>query len=481
MNQLFRTKPTTVHDFTDSGLKRCLTAFDLTLLGIGAIIGAGIFVLTGRAAATDAGPAIVLSFVIAGIACTCAALAYAELASSVGGAGSAYAYGYAGLGEFPAWVIGWMLILEYTVAISTVAVGWSGYLNNGLQALFGAGLVESLLHGPWEMTSGGETGIVNLPALAIVATLGVLLATGAKISAQFNAVMVFVKVAAILLFLAVAIGHLEPSNWSPFIPAPVIDPDGATHFGWPGVLTGAATIFFAYIGFDAVSTAAEECENPQRDLPIGIIGSLAVCTVLYIAVSGVLTGIVPYSELKTASPVASALLKVGEEWAAGLIAFGAIAGLTTVMLVLYFAITRILFAISRDGLLPPFFSHISERTKSPVRVIVMIGAIMCGLAGFLPLDRLAELTNIGTLGAFVVVCAGVITLRRTHPDMARGFRTPFGPVIPLLGIGFCLWLMASLRVETWQAFGVWLIAGLVVYFSYSMRHSKLAGMTRPLA
>ena len=482
MNQLFRTKPTTVHDFTDSGLKRCLTAFDLTLLGIGAIIGAGIFVLTGRAAATDAGPAIVLSFVIAGIACTCAALAYAELASSVGGAGSAYAYGYAGLGEFPAWVIGWMLILEYTVAISTVAVGWSGYLNNGIQALFGAGLVETLLHGPWEMTSGGDTGIVNLPALAIVATLGVLLAKGAKISAQFNAVMVLVKVAAILLFLAVAIGHLEPSNWTPFIPAPVTDPNGATHFGWPGVLTGAATIFFAYIGFDAVSTAAEECENPQRDLPIGILGSLAVCTVLYIVVSGVLTGIVPYTELKTASPVASALLKVGEEWAAGLIAIGAIAGLTTVMLVLYFAITRILFAISRDGLLPPFFSHISERTKSPVRVIVTIGAIMCGLAGFLPLDRLAELTNIGTLGAFVVVCAGVITLRRTHPNMARGFRTPFGPVIPLLGIGFCLWLMASLRVETWQAFGVWLIAGLVVYFSYSMRHSKLAGgTTRPLA
>ncbi|MGH6631207.1 MAG: APC family permease, partial [Burkholderiales bacterium] len=299
--------------------------------------------------------------------------------------------------------------------------------------------------------------------------------------AQFNAVMVLVKVAAILLFLAVAIGHLEPSNWTPFIPALVTDPDGATHFGWPGVLTGAATIFFAYIGFDAVSTAAEECENPQRDLPIGILGSLAVCTVLYIVVSGVLTGIVPYTELKTASPVASALLKVGEEWAAGLIAIGAIAGLTTVMLVLYFAITRILFAISRDGLLPPFFSHISERTKSPVRVIVMIGAIMCGLAGFLPLDRLAELTNIGTLGAFVVVCAGVITLRRTHPDMARGFRTPFGPVIPLLGIGFCLWLMASLRVATWQAFGVWLIAGLVVYFSYSMHHSKLAGeATRPL-
>ncbi len=475
MSQLFRTKNITAEDINKSDLKRCLSAFDLTLLGVGAIIGAGIFVLTGRAAATEAGPAITLSFVIAGIACACAALAYAELASTVGGAGSAYAYGYAGLGEFPAWVIGWLLILEYTVAISTVAVGWSGYFNNGLEAAFGSGLPPYLLHGPWE----ADGGIVNLPAFLIVAALGLLLATGAKVSAQFNAVMVVVKVAAILLFLAVAIGHLEPSNWSPYIPAATTDANGLEHFGFQGVLTGAATIFFAYIGFDAVSTAAEECENPARDLPIGIIGSLAICTLLYIVVSGVLTGIVPYSELNTPSPVASALLQIGQEWAAGLIAIGAIAGLTTVMLVLYFAITRILFAISRDGLLPPFFSHVSEKTRSPVRVIVLIGVIMCGLAGFLPLDRLAELTNIGTLGAFVVVCAGVITLRRTHPHLPRGFRTPLGPVIPVLGIGFCLWLMASLRPHTWQAFAIWVVAGVCVYFGYSMRHSKLAGGPAP--
>ncbi len=475
MNQLLRTKNITAEDLHKSDLKRCLSAFDLTLLGVGAIIGAGIFVLTGRAAATEAGPAITLSFVIAGIACACAALAYAELASTVGGAGSAYAYGYAGLGEFPAWLIGWLLILEYTVAISTVAVGWSGYFNNGLEALFGAGLPPILLHGPWEM----QGGIVNLPAFLIVAALGLLLAMGAKISAQFNALMVLVKVAAILLFLAVAVGHLEPSNWSPYIPPVTTDANGLEHFGFQGVLTGAATIFFAYIGFDAVSTAAEECENPARDLPIGIIGSLAICTFLYMAVSGVLTGIVPYTELNTPSPVASALLEIGQEWAAGLIAIGAIAGLTTVMLVLYFAITRILFAISRDGLLPPFFSHVSEATKSPVRVIVLIGVVMCGLAGFLPLDRLAELTNIGTLGAFVVVCAGVITLRRTHPHLPRGFRTPFGSVIPLLGITFCLWLMVSLRQHTWQAFGIWIVAGLVVYFGYSMHHSKLAGESDP--
>jgi APA family basic amino acid/polyamine antiporter len=473
MKHLFRTKATSINDFAGSELKRCLTAFDLMLMGIGAIIGAGIFVLTGRAAAAEAGPAIMLSFVIAGTACACAALAYAELASTVGGAGSAYAYGYAGLGEFPAWVIGWMLILEYTVAISTVAVGWSGYFNNGLQALFGTGLPDNLLHGPWE--PNGAAGLVNLPALAIVAILGVLLAAGAKISAQFNAVMVVVKLAAILLFLGVAFGHIEPSNWSPFIPPPVTGADGITHFGWQGVLTGAATIFFAYIGFDAVSTAAEECENPQRDLPIGIIGSLAVCTVLYMLVSGALTAIVPYTKLNTASPVASALLEIGQEWAAGLISIGAIAGLTTVMLVLFFAITRIVFAISRDGLLPAFFSQVSDRSQSPVRVIVLLGAVMCGLAGFLPLNRLAELTNIGTLGAFTVVCAGVISLRRTHPHLPRGFRTPFGPVIPLLGIGFCIWLMANLHPDTWRAFGVWLMIGLAVYFGYSMHHSQLAG------
>ncbi|HWP95144.1 MAG TPA: amino acid permease [Gammaproteobacteria bacterium] len=471
---LFRKKPIDTDLAKDTGLKRVLGPLDLTLLGIGAIIGAGIFVLTGRAAAADAGPAIVLSFVIAGIACACAALAYAELASSVGGAGSAYAYGYAGLGEFPAWIIGWLLILEYTVAISTVAVGWSGYFNDGLRALFGTGLPDTLLHGPWEQTASGAPGIINLPAVLIIALLGALLAGGAKISAQFNAIMVFVKVSAILLFLAVAFGHIDPANWSPFVPDVVVDDHGRAHYGWQGVLTGAATIFFAYIGFDAVSTAAEECRNPQRDLPIGIIASLAVCTVLYIAVSGTLTGIVHYSELLTASPVSTALLKIGESWAAGMISIGAIAGLTTVMLVLYYAITRILFAISRDGLLPPFFAHISPHTKSPTRVILMLGIIMGGLGGFLPLQNLAELTNIGTLGAFVVVCAGVIVLRRTHPDLPRGFKTPFGPVIPLLGIVFCLWLMVSLRAETWRAFGVWLVAGLLIYFLYSRQRSVLA-------
>ena len=411
---LFRRKPIETDLAKDTGLKRVLTAFDLTLLGVGAIIGAGIFVLTGRAAAVEAGPAITLAFVVAGIACTCAALAYAELASTVGGCGSAYAYGYAGLGEFPAWIIACLLILEYTVAISTVAVGWSGYFNAGLLGLFGVGFPTELLHGP------GEGGLVNLPALAIVALLGVLLATGAKVSAQFNAIMVFVKVGAILLFLLAAFGHIDAANWVPYIPERVVGSDGVGHFGVVGIFTAASLVFFAYIGFDAVSTAAEECRNPQRDLPIGIIASLAVCTVFYMLVSAVLTGIVPYTELNTASPVATALLKIGRDSIAGWISLGAIAGLTTVMLVLYYAITRILFAVSRDGLLPPFFSHISARTRSPIRVIVLIGVIMCALAGFLPLNRLAELTNIGTLGAFVVVCAGVLVIRRTHPHSEAG-------------------------------------------------------------
>ncbi len=469
---LFRRKPIDTDLRKDTGLKRVLNAFDLTLLGVGAIIGAGIFVLTGRAAAVEAGPAITLAFVVAGIACTCAALAYAELASTVGGCGSAYAYGYAGLGEFPAWIIACLLILEYTVAISTVAVGWSGYFNAGLQGLFGVGLPNELLHGP------GEGGLVNLPALAIVALLGVLLATGAKVSAQFNAVMVFVKVGAILLFLLAAFGHIDSANWVPYIPERVVGSDGVGHFGVVGIFTAASLVFFAYIGFDAVSTAAEECENPQRDLPIGIMASLAICTVFYMLVSGVLTGIVPYTELNTASPVATALLKIGKDSIAGWISLGAIAGLTTVMLVLYYAITRILFAVSRDGLLPPFFSHISARTRSPIRVIVLIGVVMCALAGFLPLNRLAELTNIGTLGAFVVVCAGVLVIRRTHPHLKRGFRTPGGPVIPVLGMVFCAALMTFLSAHTWFYFSVVLVVAVLVYFLYSRNHSMLAALAR---
>lgn len=458
--KLFRTKPIVSDLGKETGLKKVLGAFDLILLGIGAIIGAGIFVLTGIAAANYAGPAVILSFVVAGTAVAFAALSYAELASSIGGAGSAYSYGYASLGEFVAWVIGWMLILEYSVAISAVSVGWSGYVNNMLVAI-GTPLPEMLTKTP----AGG--GWINLPATLIILALGSLLATGAKVSAQFNAIIVFVKVAAILLFIGVALFHVDTRYWTPFMP-----------FGWEGVVTGAANIFFAYIGFDAVSTAAEETRNPGKDLPIGILGSLAICTLLYMVVAALLTGIVPYSSLDVPSPVSSAMLQVGVEWASGIIAIGAIAGLTTVILVLYFGLTRVLFAISRDGLLPPFFSYINPKTGSPSHVIVLAGLVMASIAGFAPLDDIVELTNIGTLGAFSIVCAGVAVLRYTRPDLHRPFRTPFSPLIPILGIISCLYLMASLGSHTWTRFSLWLTVGLIVYFTYSYRHSKLAAQEK---
>ena len=452
---LFRTKSINANHFADTGLKRCLGAFDLTLLGIGAIIGAGIFVLTGVAAATRAGPAIVLSYAVAGTACAFAALAYAELAASVGGCGSAYGYAYAGFGEFIAWIIGWDLILEYGVAVAAVAIGWSGYVNNALTAL-GLPIPPVFMNGP----AGG--GLINLPAALIVLALAVLLTIGVRQSARFNAAMVFIKLLAIGVFIAVAFFNVNPAHWTPFAP-----------FGWEGVMGGAALIFFAYIGFDAVSTTAEESLNPPRDLPIGILASLAICTVIYMVVAALLTGIVPYPELNSASPVADALLKLDHRWSAGLIAAGAIAGLTTVMLVLYYGLSRVFLAMSRDGLLPPAFSAIHPKTHTPIRVILMVGALMAAIAGFTPIGDVAELVNIGTLAAFVLVCSGVVVLRYTRPDLPRPFVTPFSPLVPLLGVVACLYLMASLPFVTWLRFGVWLALGLVIYFGYSRRNSLL--------
>lgn len=469
--QLFRTKPIETDLAKDTGLKRVLGPVHLTLMGIGAIIGTGIFVLTGIGAANYAGPALVLSFLLAGFACSCAALAYAELASSIGGSGSAYSYGYSGLGEFPAWIIGWMLILEYAVAISAVSVGWSGYMNNAMQAA-GFGLPDVLLHSPFD---NRNPGYINLPATLIILLLGLLLAGGVKLSAQFNAIMVFIKVGAILLFIAVAAFNVDIANWTPFIPEPHPNPEGNMAYGWSGIAAGAAIIFFAYIGFDAVSTAAEEASNPQRDLPIGILASLGICTLLYILVSGLLTGVMPYKELGTASPVSDALLSVGVNWAAGVIALGAIAGLTTVMLILYYALTRVLFAISRDGLLPSFFAGINPRTRTPVRVIALTGVIMAFIGGMIPLGDLAELVNMGTLGAFTVVCLGVVMLRRTHPALPRAFKTPFSPLIPVLGVVSCLYLMLNLQSMTWMAFVIWNGIGLLVYFGYSYHHSRMNG------
>ena len=453
---LFRTKPINPDAYCDTGLKRCLNAADLTLLGIGAIIGAGIFVLTGVAAATKAGPAIVLSYVVAGFACAFAALAYAELAASIGGCGSAYGYSYAGFGELIAWLIGWDLILEYGIATPTVAIGWAGYVNNALMAM-GIHLPPALLSAP------GAGGLVNLPAALVILVLSVLLAIGVHTSARFNAAMVMVKLVAIAVFIGVAVFNVNPANWQPYMP-----------FGWEGVMSGAALIFFAYIGFDAVSTAAEEAVDPQRDLPIGILASLAICTVIYVVVSGLLTGIVPYHTLNVASPVAEALLSLGHRLASALIAAGAIAGLTTVMLVLYYGLTRVFLAMSRDGLLPPMFATVHPTTRTPVRIIFVSGVLMAAVAGFLPIGAVAELVNIGTLAAFFLVCGGVIYLRYTRPELPRPFRTPWSPLIPILGMLFCAYLMYSLPVVTWIRFFVWMIVGLVIYFLYSRRHSVLA-------
>ena len=457
MSPLLRTKAINAdHHLEDTGLRRCLGPLDLTLMGIGAIIGAGIFVLTGVAAATHAGPGIVLSYVVAGLACAFSALAYAELAASIGGCGSAYGYAYAGLGELAAWIIGWDLILEYGVAVAAVAIGWSGYVGNALTAM-GLSLPAALVQGPW------EGGLVNLPAALIVLVLATLLAAGVRESARFNAVMVLVKLLAIGTFIGVALFNVDPANWTPFLP-----------FGWSGVMQGAALIFFAYIGFDAVSTAAEEARDPQRDLPIGILASLAVCTLIYVLVAGLLTGAAPYASLNVASPVADVVLRLGHAGLAGLVAAGAIAGLTTVMLVLYYGLSRVFLAMARDGLLPPLFAEVHPRTQTPLRVILATGVLIALIAGLTPIGRVAELVNIGTLAAFLLVCLGVLVLRTTRPDLPRPFRTPLMPLVPLLGAGSCLYLMVSLPWETWVRFGVWLALGLVVYFTYAMRRSLLA-------
>ncbi|MCB1537469.1 MAG: amino acid permease [Rhodospirillales bacterium] len=448
----------------ETGLRRCLSVLDLTLLGIGAIIGTGIFVLTGHAAATQAGPAVILSFVVAGLACAFAALAYAELASSVGGVGSAYGYSYAAFGELLAWIIGWDLILEYGVSVAAVANGWSGYFATALSAI-GLPIPEELTKGP------AAGGLINLPAVGIILALMVMLIVGVKQSARLNTGMVFVKLLTITVFIAVALFNIHPENWTPFMP-----------FGWfhtqadgttVGVLAGASLVFFAYVGFDAVSTAVEEARDPQRDVPRGIIWSLGFCTLIYIVVSGLLTGIVHYSTLNVSSPVAYALQQIGINWAAALVATGVITGLTTVMLVLYYALTRIILGMARDGLLPPFFAGVNEKTHTPVRNTVLCGVIMAVGAGLIPLGVLAELVNIGTLAAFVMVCIGVIVLRRTQPDLSRPFKVPGGIVLPVMGVLSCGALIAFLPLVTHIRFVLWLAVGLLIYFGYSMRHSKL--------
>lgn len=453
---LFRKKDIRHSLDSESHLIKCLTATDLTLLGVGAIIGAGIFILTGIVAANQAGPGVVLSFVVAGFACAFAALSYAELAAAIGGCGSAYGYAYAGFGELFAWIVGWDLLLEYSISVAAVAVGWSGYAHDFLLSLK-INVPLELIHGP------SEGGTLNVLAAFAIFALTSLLVYGVKSSTRVNNVMVLIKLAVIVLFIVIASTEVHVSNWSPFLP-----------FGWSGVIQGASLIFFAYIGFDAVSTAAEEAINPQRDLPRGIIGSLAICTVLYIIVAGLLTGIAHYTTLNVASPISHALLVLGHKTAAGLIGVGALAGLTTVMLVLYYGFTRIFLAMARDGLLPKVFSEVNQYTRTPVRIIVLAGFIIASFAAFIPMHDLAELVNVGTLFAFMVVCSGVLYLRYTQPQMHRPYKTPGMPYVPVLGVLSCFYLMLNLPWLTLARFVIWMAIGLVVYFCFSRKNSLLA-------
>lgn len=480
----FRKKPAN-SESSGPALNRVLSAWDLTLLGVGAIIGTGIFVLTGVAAATQSGPAVVLSFVVSGIACAFAALAYAELSASVGGCGSAYGYSYAAFGEFIAWVIGWDLVLEYGVSVAAVANGWSGYLKRGLASM-DMPLPEMLTKGPWAtkgvevngvMTQVADGGIVNLPAVIIIMLLMVMLIVGVKQSARLNAAMVFVKLLTIGVFVFVAgkVVFMDIAKakelWTPFMPFGWFGTgEDGKHFG---ILAGASLVFFAYVGFDAVSTAVEEARNPQKDVPIGILASLIFCTMIYIVVSGLLTGVVKYDTLNTSSPVADALSAIGFKAGAALVSAGVIAGLTTVMLVLYYGLTRIIFAMSRDGLLPLSLGEVNEKTRTPVRTTVICGVIMAVMAGFIPLGALAELTNIGTLAAFVLVCGGVIMLRVKQPNLPRPFKTPGGLAVPFLGVLSCGALICFLPPETHLRFVLWLVVGVLIYFAYGIRHSAL--------
>jgi APA family basic amino acid/polyamine antiporter len=441
----------------NKGLSRSLGAFDLTLLGIGAIIGTGIFVLTGVVAAEHAGPALIISFIISGLACAFAAFCYAEFASSVPIAGSVYTYTYATIGEIFAFLIGWDLMLEYLLATSAVATGWSGYFQSLLEG-FGLHIPKVLASAP----GAGEGGFVNLPAIIIILAITTLLSKGIKESARVNNIMVLIKLAVIIIFIVAGVGYVKPDNWHPFMP-----------FGFSGVVTGAATVFFAYIGFDAVATAAEEVRNPQKDLPIGIISSLAICTVLYIVVSLILTGIVPYDQLNVADPVSFALHFVGQDALAGLISVGAIMGITTVLLVMQFGQVRVSYAMSRDGLLPKVFGKVHPKFKTPFVNTWLTGFLAASIAGFVDLSTLAHLVNMGTLSAFALIAIAVVILRKTHPNLERAFKAPFVPVLPVLTVLFCLYLMISLPRITWISFLIWMAIGTCVYFLYSRKRSEL--------
>ncbi len=492
MRQLFATKSLGLlleEMAGENRLRRVLGPVQLTSLGVGAIIGAGIFVATGAAAHNVAGPALMLSYVVAGVTCIFAALCYAEFASMVPVAGSAYTYAYATLGELFAWIIGWDLILEYAVGSATVANGWSGYFQSVL-AKFGMHFPAALSGPPiiYDTAAGHfvrTAGIVNLPAILVVALITAVLVKGIQESAGFNAAMVFLKVTVVVFVILVGAFYIDPANWDPFAPYGMT---GVSFFGHTlmgqvnaggqpvGMLAGAAIIFFAYIGFDSVSTHAEEARNPKRDVPIGIIVSLLICTLLYIAVVAVLTGMVSYERLSVDAGVSDAFKQAGLPWADFIIAAAGVAGITSVLLVLMLSAPRVFLAMARDGMVPQhFFGDVHPTFRTPWRSTILVGVFVAVLTGFLPIDALLHLTNIGTLFAFVIVCAAVLIMRRTNPDAERPFRAPFYPLVPILGILSCLLLMFSLPVENWYRLILWMAIGLVIYFCYSMHHSKLRG------
>ena len=501
--ELFRRKTLTQlfaeAESTEHGLKRHLGPWNLTFLGIGAVIGAGIFVLTGQAAAQYAGPAIVISFIISGLACAFAGLCYAEFAAMIPIAGSAYTYSYATMGEFFAWIIGWDLILEYLFAASTVAVGWSGYvvsfLNDfgiiippQLSAATGtvlmnvpdmgwkpetAQLIQSLASKGIQAASLEHvTAMINIPAMFVVAVIAILLVVGIKESANFNNVMVIVKLAVIVLFIGIGFFFVKSMNWTPFIPK---NTGVSGHFGWSGILRGAGVIFFAYIGFDAVSTAAQETKNPQRDMPVGIMASLSISTILYILVAIVLTGIVSYTTLNVADPIAVGVNAMGSSmfWLRPIIKIAAIAGLSSVVLVMLMGQPRIFFSMSKDGLLPPIFSKVHPKFKTPYISTIITCSVAMVIAGTLPISILGELVSIGTLLAFAIVCISIIVLRKTQPDVPRPFKTPWVPVIPILGAFVCFAQMVSLPLDTWIRLVVWMLIGFFIYFLYGRKHSHI--------
>lgn len=460
---------------SEKGLRRSLGAWNLVALGIGAIIGAGLFVRTAAASAEHAGPAVTLSFIVAAIGCAFAGLCYAEFASMIPIAGSAYTYSYATMGEKIAWIIGWDLVLEYALGAATVSIAWSEYLNN----LLGGAIPYQWCHSPFETSAAGVTGIMNLPALLILLILTLVLIKGISESATLNAVIVFIKVAIVLIFIALGWGYINPSNHIPYI-IPENTPGHESFFrhGWGGILAGSGVVFFAFIGFDAVSTAAQESKNPKKDMPVGILVSLLVCTVLYILFAHVLTGIANYTEFNTAGKEASVAYAIEHhmpayKWLATLVTVAILAGFSSVILVMLLGQSRVFFSMSRDGLVPPVFSKLHPKYKTPHKSNWLFLAFVGAFAAFIPGHVAGDMTSIGTLFAFVLVCAGIIVMRKSRPDLPRAFKTPLVPLVPILGMVTCGFMIFGLGWENWSRLIVWLIIGLVIYYTYSVKHSHV--------